>query len=169
MYDIYALFGVNSLFDPTRRFSTSWCLNPLFLGFIRLLVALYGIVTIIIKLALAKDESAGASFSYFSNITYWGITFYYIFAGMHSLSYAIRGRMCLESWPRWLQLLHGLLYSTIITFPLLVTIVFWAVQFKAEKLDTPFNTWSNITRHALNSVFALFEIVVPRTEKPPWM
>lgn len=29
-------------------------------------------------------------------------------------------------------------------------------------------TWSNVTKHALNSLYALFEVVVPRTEPMPW-
>ena len=32
-----------------------------------------------------------------------------------------------------------------------------------------FESWSNISRHALNSVMALFELAVPRTERPPWI
>ena len=32
-----------------------------------------------------------------------------------------------------------------------------------------FDAWSNISRHALNSVMALFELAVPRTERPPWI
>ncbi|KAF2250177.1 hypothetical protein BU26DRAFT_424958 [Trematosphaeria pertusa] len=169
MTNIYTLFHAHTPFDPHHRFSTSWLLSPLSLALTRLLIAIYGIIGIVIKLAIAKDESAGASLSYFSNITWWGLTFYFLFAGLHSASYAVRGQAWLGQWPALFQLLHGLLYSTIVTFPLLVTTVFWAVQFRSEKFDSRFDTWSNITRHALNSVFALFEIVVPRTEMPPWI
>lgn len=36
-------------------------------------------------------------------------------------------RYPLQRWPRALQVLHALLYSTIITFPFIVTIVFWGI------------------------------------------
>lgn len=32
-----------------------------------------------------------------------------------------------------------------------------------------FSVWSNTSQHALNSFYALFEIVVPRTEPLPWL
>lgn len=170
MSKIYSYFHVHAPFDPDHHFSTSWLVSPLHLAVFRLVIALYGVIGIIVKLLLTgQDKTAGASFSYFSNITYWGLTFYFLFAGLHSLSCSLRGRAWLELWPKWLQLLHGLLYSTIVTFPFLVTIVFWSVQFRPETLHGQLNAWSTISRHALNSVYALFEAVVPRTEMPPWM
>ncbi|OCL05018.1 hypothetical protein AOQ84DRAFT_414574 [Glonium stellatum] len=169
MSRIYSLFSVSIPFDPTHRFETSPFLHSLVLATIRLTAALYGVIGIIIKLAIAKDESACASFSFFSNITFWGITFYFVFAGMHTMSYALRGNSWLDSWLKWLQLLHSSLYSTIAAFPLLVTIVFWAVQSKPDKFSTSYDAWSNVTRYALNPVFAFFEILISRTEQRPWI
>jgi hypothetical protein len=45
------------------------------------------------------------------------------------------------------------------------TVVFWGVIFSG--FSDEFDVWSNASEHALNSVFAFFEIVVPRTEKTP--
>ena len=94
--------------------------------------------------SIRSDPSPAQSFSYFSNSSWWGITFYHIFASFHTLMYARNGRAPLQSWPRILQLLHGLLFSTVITYPLMVTIVFWGIQFTPEKFDTVSNTWSNV-------------------------
>jgi hypothetical protein len=45
-------------------------------------------------------------------------------------------------------------------------VVFWAIIFDNVFYDK-FDRWSNVSEHALNSVFALFEIIVPRTTKTP--
>jgi hypothetical protein len=45
--------------------------------------------------------------------------------------------------------------------------VYWALIY-----DGFFNrteVWRNVSEHALNSVFALFEIITPRTESTPWL
>jgi hypothetical protein len=44
--------------------------------------------------------------------------------------------------------------------------VFWAIIFDNVFYDK-FDRYTNISEHALNSVFAFFEIVVPRTAKTP--
>jgi hypothetical protein len=49
----------------------------------------------------------------------------------------------------------------------MAVVVFWAVLFST--FDTPFTTWSNVSQHALNSVYALVEILVPRTSPLPWL
>ncbi|KAF2091480.1 hypothetical protein K490DRAFT_60920 [Saccharata proteae CBS 121410] len=169
MLRFWPLFGVETPFDPYHRFETSTILSPLALGCVRSVLAFYGILTIILSLTLPVQQPAGASFSYFSNITWWGITWYQVFASIHTLSYARTGRSLLERWPRFFQLAHSLLYTTIMVFPLMVTIVFWALQFKPSKFADPVDAWSNTTHHALNSAYALFEIIVPRTERPLWI
>ncbi|VDB89099.1 unnamed protein product [Peniophora sp. CBMAI 1063] len=167
MSRFWSLFHVGTPFDPYHRFETSATFSPYVLGSLRALIALYGVLTIIVSMSIRSDPSPAQSFSYFSNITWWGITFYHIFASFHTLSYARTGRAPLDSWPRTLQLLHSLLFSTVVTYPLMVTVVFWGLQFGPDKFDTAVNTWSNISHHALNTAFALFEITFSRTERPP--
>ncbi|KAJ6572786.1 hypothetical protein DFH09DRAFT_1246807 [Mycena vulgaris] len=158
--NFYSLFSMrDGQFDPQHRFETSATLRPTVLGGFRAVFAVYGITTIVVSMCFRGPPTAGQSFSYFSNITWWGITFYHLFAAFHTLVYAHAGRPPLESWPRPLQLLHSLLFSTVVTFPLMVTIVFWRVQFMPDKFDTVANAWSN--------VFAVFEIIFSRTERPP--
>ena len=64
------------------------------------------------------------TFSYFTYLTYWGICFYYTFAAVHTGSYWLRGRPFLDQWPRALQEMHSVLYTTIVTYPFLVTSMF---------------------------------------------
>ncbi|KAI0410080.1 hypothetical protein F4802DRAFT_592954 [Xylaria palmicola] len=163
--------------DPERRFVTSWLVSPYVLGGIRALLSLYAFTTLLFNIGYncARPAQGGcatsrAAFSYFTVLSYWGLAFYLLFAAAHTLLYARRrGAYPLATtWPRPLQALHAVLYSTVTTFPLLVVIVFWALLASPGVLATPYAAWSNVSQHVLNAAFALFEILVPRTRPPPW-
>ena len=51
-------------------------------------------------------------------------------------------------------------------YPFLVTIVYWVILYTPPWFPVAHDGWSNVSKHLLNSVFALFEIVVPRTDTP---
>lgn len=53
--------------------------------------------------------------------------------------------------------------------PLIVTITYWAVLYEGPWYEVEFDAWSNVSQHSINSVLAVFEIVVPRTSPPPWI
>ncbi|KAG8896191.1 hypothetical protein FRC00_006331 [Tulasnella sp. 408] len=72
----------------------------------------------------------------------------------------------LQQWPRFLQLLHVFLACTIFVFPFVVTIVFWALLADGA-FSNEFNSWKNISVHALNAAFALLEILLSRIV-PRW-
>ena len=57
-------------------------------------------------------------FSYFTNLSLIGLTAYFWAAGVQTLAYTLRGEKTypLQRWPRFLQFLHRLLYSSITTF-----------------------------------------------------
>lgn len=129
MRPFYDLLGAPIPFDPTERFTTSWLLAPLLLGGIRLLVSVYAFVTIFFTFGWndshRASQAARRSFSYFTNLTFWGLAFYFLLSGLHTLSYARKGRSWLGGWPRPLQAAHAILYTTVVTLPILVTAVFW--------------------------------------------
>jgi hypothetical protein len=85
--------------------------------------------------------------------------------------YALTGNSPPRRFPRFLQLLHSLLYSTVTTFPFIVTAVFWSLisvpphkkAFSTIKLQ-----WTNISFHCLNSVFAFFEVVFSAVLPQRW-
>ncbi|KAI1366011.1 hypothetical protein F5Y08DRAFT_302396 [Xylaria arbuscula] len=169
------LFGFsNELWDPSHRFQTSWLVSPYVLAAIRLLISLYAFTTLLFNIGYACAHaptgcaSARSNFSYFTVLSYWGLAFYFLISAFHTILYARRGYAPLDNWPRALKFLHSLFYASITTFPLLVVIVFWALLSSPSTLATEYSTWSNISQHALNSAFALFEIVVPRTRPTPW-
>ncbi|KAI0096327.1 hypothetical protein F4776DRAFT_651731 [Hypoxylon sp. NC0597] len=170
-------FGTDP-WDPTYRFETSWLIPPYALFALRALFSLYAFTTLLFNIGYqcAHAELGGCSqsrdgFSYFTVLTYWGLAFYLLFAAAHTFSYARYSTPLLNRWPRPLQALHALLYSSVTTYPFLVTIVYWGILYAygSSWFPTPYGGWSNVSQHALNSFFALFEIVVPRTAPQPWV
>lgn len=179
-------------FDPSYRFATSWLLPPPALFAARVLISFYIFFTQFFSLGWQSThgDSYGArlSFSLFTILTYWGLGFYFAFAAAHTASYWLRGRPWLASWPRALQALHSLFYSTVVVFPVIVTgefrlvsslveihkeadkylpAVYWGVL--AGPMLTSFSLWGNVSKHIFNLVFAVFEIAVPRTDPLPWL
>ena len=129
MKPFHDLLGAPGPFDPTERYATSWLLPPLFLGCLRLLFSLYAFVTTFFTFGWNDSHHASQavrqSFSYFTNLTYWGLAFYFLFSGVHTLSYMHTGRSWLKGWPWPLQAAHAIFYTTVVTLPILVTAVFW--------------------------------------------
>ena len=148
MPPLYALLGAPTPFDPTHRFTTSWLLSPTILACLRLILSLYAFTTIFFIFGWDGTHHtlylARQSFSYFTNLTYWGLAFYFLSSSVHTFFYARTGSSWLQTWPRALQALHAMLYTTVITFPFLVTIVFWAVLYSGTWFPVTFNGWSNV-------------------------
>ena len=115
--------------------------------------------------------------SYFTFLSYWGLTAWLLVSGLHTLVFALAQRRPppsqpplarsypLQRWPRPLQALHRELQATVYTFPPLVTLTFWIVLYGPSVLATRVSTWSNISEHGLNSLFFLVELLL--TNGPP--
>lgn len=167
-------FGTNT-FDSSHRFETSWLFTPWVLFALRALFCLYTFTVQIFTLiwvgvqpSYGGPEAASLSFSFFTILTYWGIAFYFLFASIHTFGYARSGTPLISRFPRPLQALHSLFYTTITTYPFIVTVIYWVVLFNDWWVQ-PYRQWSNISQHGLNSAFALFEIIFPRTNIAPWV
>jgi hypothetical protein len=87
------------------------------------------------------------------------------------VAYALTGSSPPRRFPRFLQLLHSLLYSTVTTFPFMVTAVFWSLV-SAPPHKKAFSTimlrWTNVSFHCLNSVFASFEVIFSAVLPQRW-
>ena len=83
-------------------------------------------------------------FSYFTTLTWWGIAFYFLIAAVHTLIYACTNRAPLDCWPRPLLALHSLLYTTVVTYPFLVTIVYWALLNDGSFKASTYSAWRNV-------------------------
>ncbi|KAJ7484127.1 hypothetical protein FB451DRAFT_1231598 [Mycena latifolia] len=165
----WARAGVASpTFDPGHAFVSSPLLSPSALAAARLLLALYALCTLCTALALDTAAGSGASFfSYFTQLSYIGLAAYLVAAGVQTAGYARWGRTgyWLRGWGRGLQAAHVLLQSTVVVFPFIVTVVFWALLSSPDTFSTTFSAWSNTSLHALNSAFALLELLL--TNAPP--
>lgn len=174
-------------FDSNRSLVRSHFVSPLILASIRLLLSIYSFTTIVVcytwlahRIASIRlkdvnigsytiqqsDEGIGQSFSFFTYLTFWSLGFYFLVSSVHTFMYAIRQHTWLHSWPKSLQLAHSLFYSTVTSFPFLVTIVFWGTMNSGWPAGR-FEQWINISVHGLNSVFAIVEIILPATAAPP--
>lgn len=111
--------------EAIERFTTSWILPPVALFAWRASVSVYAFVVLFTILGYddshGDSKAAGESFSYFTVLGYWGAAFYYAFAAAHTASYWLYGTSWLQKWPRALQWAHSCYYSTVTTFPFIVT------------------------------------------------
>jgi len=153
---------------------TSPLFRPAILAAIRLAIAFYTFVTLLI--VLIRDATvlhdAQSFFSYFTELTYIGICAYFWASGVQTALYARRPQSKsypLQQWPRVLQFLHSLLWTTITTYPFIVTPVFWALLSDPSTFSTTFSVWENVSIHAFNSIFALFEVFLSNVGPQPWI
>ena len=188
MLHVYSQLGVPANGFDSEPFVTSWILPTYLLAAIRALLSVYCFSTIFYSFAwfaghevvfhlkdidipaitfIVGKEGIRQSFSYFTYLSYWGLAFYLFFASMHTFVFARTGHCWLGRWPRPLQAAHSVFYTTVVCCPFLVSSVYW-VSMSVGWYKHDFNEWSMLSIHALNSVFAIFEIVFSRTRPPPW-
>lgn len=174
----HSWFGLHRPFDQKYRAVTSGIVQPWVLFTIRLILAIYAVaasvVHIVIFGTIGDDANYGLYYAYFTRLTWIGLTAYYCAAAFHSGIFVMsirqlkRGTVSrapwypLQKWGRFLQFLHLWLFSTVITMPLLVTIVYWALLASPASFASPFTTWSNVSFHILNTVLLLAELVFGR-------
>jgi len=170
--DILSHLGAPAPFDPNFKFVTSTVFNPLALGIIRFIFAIYTTTTLLIVLIHdVMTHSAKSYLSFFTKLSYIGLCAYFWASSVQTLAYASRKDKAsypLQRWPRALQLMHSLLWTTITNFPFVITPVYWSIIATPELLATTYDIWENTSVHALNSVFALFEIFFSRAGPQPW-
>ena len=145
---ISTIFGASQPFDPTHRYTTSWIFPPLVLAIIRILLSIYAFTTLFFIFGWDgvhhRQDLDRQSFSFFTDLTYWGIAFYFLFSAVHTFRYALTGHSWLQRWPVALQVAHTAFYTTIVTYPILVTAVFWAILYSGNWFPTEFEGWSNV-------------------------
>jgi hypothetical protein len=128
MSKFFELFNVSTPFDGTNRFQTSYIFSPMVLALIRLTISTYIFATMVYKLVragISGSVDVDRHWSYFTNLTYWGQGFYFLFAGFHTFVYSRKGIAPLQKWPRILQLLHGVLYTTVCNYAPVVYVFFF--------------------------------------------
>ncbi|KAH7412117.1 hypothetical protein DE146DRAFT_603124 [Phaeosphaeria sp. MPI-PUGE-AT-0046c] len=185
----YEAWGIDPTagFDPSKSFVRSHFVSPLVLAVVRAVLCIYSFTTMItcyawlahrtatIKLKdvnigsytiQQSDAAIGQSFSFFTYLTFWSLGSYFLISSIHTFVYFFHQRTWLHTWPRLLQLAHSMYYTSVTSFPFLVTIVFWGTMNSGWPAGR-FEQWINISVHGLNSLFATVEIVLPATIPPP--
>ncbi|KAJ7613868.1 hypothetical protein DFH06DRAFT_1484505 [Mycena polygramma] len=160
-------------FDPQHKLVTSPFFSSRVLAAIRLAVACYTFVVLVFSIVwgIVVTKDAQSFFSYFTHLTYSGICGYFFASGIQTALYARHGQKAypLQRWAKPWRFLHLTLLSTITAYPILVSLVFWGVIADASTFDDRFDAWSAISVHLLNSVFALFEILLTNTPASAWI
>jgi hypothetical protein len=141
--------GVDASHDHLHHFETSWLLPPYLLAIFRSLFSLYAFVTIFFIFGWngqhGEGEDTGQTFSYFTWLSFWGDAFYFLVAGIHTFLYAGTGRSVIfNKCPRVFRVLHSIFYSTVTTFPFIVTIVYWAVLYEGPWFPVRLDAWQNV-------------------------
>ncbi|KAM3422723.1 hypothetical protein BST61_g208 [Cercospora zeina] len=185
-------------FDPEATYVRSQFLSPRMLAYARALMALYCWMTLIVGYSWMAYEQArnnlrdvnippytqildrGAiakSFSFFTFIVFWSQAFYFTVSSWHTFTYAKKKKNASapsskshlhDDFPRFLQFAHSLWHSTIITYPFLVSIVYWSTMYAGPWSSAMvFTRWMNVSIHGLNSLFALLEILCSAVAPPP--
>ncbi|KAF5372201.1 hypothetical protein D9758_005027 [Tetrapyrgos nigripes] len=167
------LGGSSPVFDPNHNFVTSPFFSSAALATLRGLVAVYALFVLIFALVWenVRTHDGSGFFSYFTQLTYIGLCSYYWASFVQTVAYARKGQRGypLQKWGKTLQVLHMMLATTIVSYPILVTIVFWALLASSKTFSTVFSTWDNVSFHALNTVFSLFEMLFTNSPPPPWL
>ncbi|KAG8976646.1 hypothetical protein FRC05_003485 [Tulasnella sp. 425] len=171
----YEFFGVTAPFDPDCTFVSSHVLSPLAFGIFRLAIAIYTFVALIFIMVWngVKLHNLQTFFSYFTNLCYIGMCAYFWASAVQTLAFSRRMRKPAaanatptEGGSTHCNSGHASFSSSTSSLPFLVTIVFWALLADGA-FSNEFNSWKNISVHALNSGFALLEIFLSRIV-PRW-
>ncbi|KAF9938351.1 hypothetical protein BGZ67_000256 [Mortierella alpina] len=149
-------------FEPDR-IVTSNLVKPLTLAILRGITCLYTLIVIISVWATAKSFSGWAMF--FTNESYFGLTIYLVCSSIWSIGYLRQPVQERAQWLKnrspWWGRLHWLLYSTVITYHIIVPIVYWTMLNVGGNMSA-LATWQNVSVHAIDGVFAIFELIFNR-------
>ncbi|CAK3871626.1 Hypothetical predicted protein [Lecanosticta acicola] len=160
--------------EYVERLCTSWLLPGWALFALRIIISFYAFTVLFYVIGyrsgIGETEAVEQSFSYFTVLGYWGLAFYHGFTAMHtaSLAFGSSGTAWLSRWPGWMRWLHSVFYATVTVYPYVVTAVFWSLL-AANAFESTLSTFTNISEHGLNSVFAFLELALPRSDPHPWI
>ncbi|KZO97871.1 hypothetical protein CALVIDRAFT_597332 [Calocera viscosa TUFC12733] len=173
MVQVYPALGVQEPFDAELSWVTSWAFPPRAYAGIRLLLAVYTLVSALVDVALtAKAGGVFSYYSFFTNLSYIGLVSWFWASGVQTSLYAFReGRKGypLQRWPRFLRFLHSLLFSTVAVYPIIVLIVVWAILYNPKTYwATTYSSWEEVSVHMINAVLAMFEVIFSNIAPMPW-
>ncbi|KAJ1917448.1 hypothetical protein H4219_003191 [Mycoemilia scoparia] len=176
-------------------FVTSYFISPLALFIIRIAMLVYSILVLIGSLIMCIDnDDGGVWLGYFTVLCYFGIVIYFGLATYNTGRYlwmqhvkkkgAAKGngqnsanseKLVCEDDEDSTSALHRItiglqwiFYETAFSLAPFMTTVFWVFLKSYVGSWKPFNSWVNISMHALNVVFMLSEFALGRIGMSPW-
>ncbi|KAJ1963003.1 hypothetical protein GGI12_002311 [Dipsacomyces acuminosporus] len=146
-------------FNP-HRVSGSRALGPGGIAAVRAVLFAYALTVWVFT--IVRDAHKGAMnghFAYFTNLCYTGLLAYLTSSLFHSVQNWRRGSpSSFTNMPYVLQLLHWVLFSSVLVYAVIVTVIFWSVLFDISKFSNTADLWSTTSVHALNTVFILIDM-----------
>ncbi|KAF9412086.1 hypothetical protein BGZ94_001147 [Podila epigama] len=150
-------------FEPERIVTSNW-VGPKVLAAIRFAETIY-VWTVIISIWITST-SASSYLKYFTNLTFFGLSVYFLCTSIWTIGYlrqptSERAQWIHRTGSGWLGYLHWLLYSTIITYHIIVPVVFWTLLSTGNP-TTAISRWQNYSVHLLDGVLAISELIFNR-------
>ncbi|KAI9503730.1 hypothetical protein BX070DRAFT_224433 [Coemansia spiralis] len=102
-----------------------------------------------------------AHFVYFTYLCYTGLLAYLASSLFHTLQYWRRGEpTSFTQMPKTLQLLHWLLFESVVLYAVIVTALFWSLIYSPDNYTTQELKWTTASVHATNSVCVIVDMVI---------
>ncbi|KAF9939379.1 hypothetical protein BGZ67_009604 [Mortierella alpina] len=151
-------------FEP-NRIVTSNIVSVKTLTIIRAVELLYVVIALISSWTTA--ESVASYLKFFTNNCYLGLTGYLCASTIWGVLYLRTPESERATWIKggspWWGYTHWLFYSTVVTFSVIVPIVFWTLLASDMSGWTALDLYQNISVHAIDGVFgAIVELVLNR-------
>jgi hypothetical protein len=175
---IYAFLGVHEEipFDWGRIVSSPY-IPPFWLGLIRYLFAIYGLVSFSAYFNILVNQKTRflrkQGWKLFGDImfqSYLALASYFVISAILTLVSAMKKMYPGRTWPRCLKLAYILLQTSVLTLPLFCTIVYvyWTLPALPAWNTKPLTCWSTITFYFLNTVFSFVELILGASRPRPW-
>jgi len=138
-------------------FVTSYFVSPRVLLAVRFVMWCYSTIVLTASLAYEWDDSWWLA--YFTHLTYLSLFIYFSAATIHSAIYVYTGKADSMKMSPILLGLFWLQYETLVSYHVVVPIVFWGLLSSGLVL-TRFNVWLNVSVHGLDFVFMAVEMIL---------
>ncbi|KAI8870366.1 hypothetical protein GQ42DRAFT_107416, partial [Ramicandelaber brevisporus] len=153
-------------FDRERVVSSPF-VSTRTLFFVRFILTLYMlIVNLQLLIYQASRGNARFLYAFFTNLSYIGLTSYMVTATVHTgiAAFNTTNRYYLfDLLPSFFSnVLLWLVYETAIPYSFVVTVIYWSILYRASDQPSAIKTYSNVSVHALNFVFAFIEMSLNR-------
>lgn len=138
-------------------FVTSYFVSPRVLLGVRFVMWCYSVI--VLTASLAYEWQDGWWLAYFTHLTYLSLFIYFSAATLHSAMFVYTGKADSMKMSPLLLGLFWLQYETLVSFHIVVPIVFWGLL-SSGIVKSNFNLWLNASQHGLDFVFMATDMIL---------